>query len=525
MRPEMLPTTRRNLRALCALLIAATTAPSLDAQVRRNTRRVSRASARERQLEEALRVQTARVTTAYCEDFESLVVLALRKGLKERAEQVIDRVASLDPEYEDLERMRAALGRVEQAEGEGLEKLREDFDERLERVDERHAKRLFSFAERCFELGLFSRSYDLLLQVLELAPDPRSRYQRTARSILGYVWDREEKRWITEWEARRKRTHVLTDEGWVPKRDMRKWQEGLRPYKGKWVSAERERQIRERNEFNPYWVESEHFIVRTNLGRKQAWQFARRLEDFYRIFYRFFVGYYDQVASASVLFRRAEVEKKHEVYLFPSRTDYLIHVKGEQGNDKLLRESAGFYSPADRMSRFYWTEDDLESTLATFYHETAHQLFAETKETNRSGSRGNNWVVEGIATYIETWEEAEGKWYPGRNTERPDIQLAKSYLASNDSWRLSEFVTIDNHEFHEQDRELNYALGGALCHFFCHYDNEVYKEDFIRFLSDYYAGKVKKYSLVDYIDVPDVETPSGEFGALEKQFREYMAGL
>ena len=54
-----------------------------------------------------------------------------------------------------------------------------------------------------------------------------------------------------------------------------------------------------------------------------------------------------------------------------------------------------------------------------------------------------------------------------------------------------------------------------------HYNDEVYKEDFVRFLSAYYMGKISNDSLAEYIKIEG----GGGFNALEKQFKEYMATL
>ena len=98
---------------------------------------------------------------------------------------------------------------------------------------------------------------------------------------------------------------------------------------------------------------------------------------------------------------------------------------------------------------------------------------------------------------------------------------AKRFLAASKNWGLQSFAHIDNDQFHKVNRGLNYCLAGALCYFFMHYNDEVYKEDFVRFLSAYYMGKVSNDSLAEYIKVEG----GGGFNALEKQFKEYMATL
>ena len=362
-------------------------------------------------------------------------------------------------------------------------------------------------------VGLFTKAFDMISHVIEISPD-----DKTARKILGFKYERKEKKWITNWEYGKRKKHFLTEEGWFEKKHKKDFEKGLRPYKGKWIPKEREKATRLRNSLAPYTIQSEHFEVRTNLGREQAYIFAMKLESFYSEFFRVFIGYYDQVAGAKLLFNRPDAKKSHVVLLFPTRAKYLQHVIEEKGNDKLLRESAGFYSSADRKSRFYWTDNE-EETYRTLYHEVAHQLFAETKDNARGGSKGNNWVVEGIASYIETWKIVDGKWRPGYEIEGQRMKTVRHFLAQNENWDLASFARIGHDKFHKEGRGLNYALSCALSHFFMHYKDELYKEDFVRFISAYYGGKVRQDSLSDYITV---EGAGSKLSILEKQFREYM---
>ena len=91
-------------------------------------------------------------------------------------------------------------------------------------------------------------------------------------------------------------------------------------------------------------------------------------------------------------------------------------------------------------------------------------------------------------------------------------------------WKLGGFLPIEHDDFHkEPGRGLNYAMSQALCHFLMHYDDERYKEDFVKFIAAYYGGKARENSLYEFIQIEGPEAKRGE--ALEKQFREYMAKL
>lgn len=508
------PRRRKAPPSVSLLLVAFLFVPAtVDAQTRRSSKtRLSR----DEQIEAALRKRTQKIQDQYCRDLVRVANWAALQGLKKDAAALVKKISGINPQYPKLEDIRE---KVEEAEEESdtakNEKNGKSLLTRLKSADKKQGVELVKLATGCMKVGLFTRAFDMINYVLEISPDDSK-----ARKILGYKKDTKTKTWISAWEYNHRKKNFLTKEGWFEKKKKKDFDKGLRPYKGKWLSAEREKSIRTRNEYAPYTVKSEHFEVQTNMGRERAWEFALKLEDFYTQFFRVFIGYYDQIAGARLLFNRPETKKMHLVILFPSRNDYLTHVKQEKGNDKLLRESAGFYSGSDRKSRFYWSDNE-EETYRTFYHEVAHQLFAETKSTRSGGSRGNNWVVEGIAVYIETWKKIKGNWVPGYEIDSSRMKIAQRFLAANGDWSLQGFAHIDNDQFHKVNRGLNYCLAGALCHFFMHYNDEVYKEDFVRFLSAYYMGKVSNNSLAEYIKIEG----GGGFNALEKQFKEYMATL
>src|SRR2546422_8284854 len=103
---------------------------------------------------------------------------------------------------------------------------------------------------------------------------------------------------------------------------------------------------------------------------------------------------------------------------------------------------------------------------------------------------------------METWEEVDGKWSPGKKVDIEILMEAKAYLSQHQNWSLIDFVKLGYKEFQETpDSRLHYGLGCGLCHFFLHYGDEVYKERFIQFLSAYYEGKVEEQSLAQYIKV------------------------
>jgi hypothetical protein len=463
--------------------------------------------------EKALLKATQRIQAAHLKELETVAGWSISSGLKDESDKLVQKMLALDPEYPGLSKLKAKLEKCEPLKDEKkLEELKKAHAKKIDAANDANAKRLFELATKCMKFGLFTRAYDLINAVVEADPD-----HKQARDVLGYAWESAKKQWITKWEIEKQKKFFLSKEGegWVEKAHEKDWKEGKREFQGKWIPKEKEEEYRKRNNYNPYTVESEHFEVQTNLGRAKAFDYATRLENFYRQFFRVYIGFYDQIQGAKLLFNIEKMKNKHRVFLFPSQVEYLDYVRSEMSNEKVIKGRAGFYSPAHRRSFFYWTDD--KSTLSTLYHEVTHQLFDETKE-GRGNSKGNNWVVEGIATYMETWEEVDGKWSPGKKVDIEILLEAKAYLSQHPTWSLFDFVKLEYKEFQETpDSRLHYGLGCGLCHFFLHYGDEVYKERFIQFLSAYYGGKVEEASLATYMKV--------DFATLEKQFKEYMSRL
>lgn len=478
----------------------------------------SKKSARDVAAERALLRQTEKVEAAHLKALEGIVTWASSNGLKEEAEKVLGIMKSIDAEAPSLAKLGPQVDKAPPPRDPAkVPDLKTTFAKKLEEANDKNASRLFDLATACMKLGLFTRAFDLVSTVVEADPD-----HKRARDILGFAWDTTAKKWVRKYDAEMAKKYFLTDEGWVKKENKKNWDAGKREYQGKWVTKEEEERIRKRNDYNPFFVESEHFRIETNLGRKQAWEFANLLEDFYAQFFRFYLGFYDQTTGQKLLFATARNKKRHRVKVFPSQVEYLTFVKAEKGNQKLLVESAGFWEEGDQCSYFYYA--DRENTLRTLYHEVTHQLFGETK-TSRGSSKGNNWVIEGLASYMETWEKVDGKWLPGHRTGIDRLVGARQFLAANPGFNLASFLAIDNEQFHKENRGLNYAMSAAFCHFLMHGEGEIYREPFIQFVSAFYDGKVVEDSLGRYIQVEKAETPAGVIQVLEGQFKSYMANL
>ncbi|MEE8106626.1 MAG: hypothetical protein V3T86_13910 [Planctomycetota bacterium] len=121
------------------------------------------------------------------------------------------------------------------------------------------------------------------------------------------------------------------------------------------------------------------------------------------------------------------------VYLYESKKEYLS-VSGTERpimRPEFLKWSAGYYSPSERVSRFYWYADLMAERriVGTFMHELTHQWLAEQNlqlpnGSQRSGAAPGYWIIEGIANFME-----EGQY----DIERDSYSLSNPHARSIDS--------------------------------------------------------------------------------------------
>lgn len=527
-------------RVLAFLLaLSAVLAGALGATASPDKKDERKPEKRDTKAEEKLRKETARAELKHSKRLEPIAKWCVEKKLKKQAAEVIEAIEQKTPEYKGLADLKGAVEACE-ADDSPKEADLKEFASRVKNADNDYATELMNLAKECVKYGLYTRAYDLIGAVLEANPD-----HAQARKIRGFV--KVEGKWATKYDAdllkgtnatgtnKDKVQFVLykdkegVTQGWVPKKDVSKWDDGQRPCAGSWLPEAEEIRRRQMNEYRAWSVETEHFEVRTGVSRAAAYEFGQVLEDYYASFFRTFMGFYDLEKAVDLLFDVKPLKKKHVIIYFADRNHYLQHAKAEHGNDELMLRSAGVYvgggSKCSLIAHLYRTDADEDKRV--MFHEVTHQLFAETKDEGgeRGGSKGNNWVVEGIASYVETWnKDAHGHWVPGGNKKHPWLLEAKDFLEKNADWKLASFLPIEHDEFHkEPGRGLNYAMSQALCHFLMHFDDERYKEDFVKFIAVYYAGKARESSLFQYIQIEGPEAKRGE--TLEKQFREYMAKL
>ena len=230
---------------LSLILAAVLLVPAIaSGQKRRSSKtRLSR----DEQIEAALRKRTQKIQDQYCRDLVRIANWAALQGLKKEATGLADRIKEINPGYSRLEDVQEKIEKAEQeSDADKNEKNGKSLLTRLKTADKKQGVELVKLATGCMKVGLFTRSFDMISHVLEISPDDSK-----ARRILGYKKDTKTREWISTWEYGQRRKNFITEEGWFEKKKKKDFDAGLRPYKGKWIPAEREKSIRTRNEYAP----------------------------------------------------------------------------------------------------------------------------------------------------------------------------------------------------------------------------------------------------------------------------------
>jgi hypothetical protein len=234
---------------------------------------------------------------------------------------------------------------------------------------------------------------------------------------------------------------------------------------------------------------SDRFDLATNAGAEAGRDLARRLERYRLIWLQLFperwLGETEfQTALEPGRFLRYP-NKTHRVVLFADRAGYVAYL--EQYVPRVA-ESKGVYSDQRKVSYFFAGDEADESTIV---HELAHQLFQEIGTVgDEIGRACNFWVVEGIATYLESLRpEGSRQILGGFTTKR--MQNARYRLRHAGQWMpADEFADLAFSEFGQQeDLPFVYSQGAGLSHYFLHGVPDAAREGFLQYLDDVYLDR------------------------------------
>lgn len=376
------------------------------------------------------------------------------------------------------------------------------------------------FARRAVSAGHVSFGFGLLMQSLHENPDNEG-----ARRILGYLKAKD--CWQTPFEALMRKSGNVRHEqyGWLPKKYLKKYEDGQRFLNGKWVSAEEETEFRSTIE-RGWTVETGHFQIVTDASLEEGVRVGEELEELYRVWKQLFLNYYATEAQISALFGKGNARfannPKHRVCLFRSHDEYQTYLSSRQ---MYIPGSVGVYvhrSTGEGVSCFVAGEGERE----TMYHEVTHQLFEESCKTNpKNGELQNFWVIEAAATFMESFHEAENGAHAVGGFSSGRMRAARIYFVNSKKFiPFKEFVKVNRSRWQNSPEVgLFYAQACGMAHFLVFYENGKYRDAFGKILFDVYSGRDSVDTLTKHTGA-DWETLDREYAEFISQKPEEIAG-
>ena len=397
-------------------------------------------------------------------------------------------------------------------------------DERYWKSQLRHhrqayARDLYTLSRKALSAGYVSFAYERIREVVQNDSD-----HAAARRILGYV--RLANEWLSPFEAQMAKTRKVFHPrfGWIARENADKYEDGQRPFQGRWISAAKDAEIR-RDFRNAWEVRTEHYLIRTNHSLEKGVELAVKLERFHELFFQVLAGFFNSADQAKQLFEGAngraanQLPHQNEVYFFRTREEYLAELRKKTKQDVEITRGMFF---ADNGIAYFYDHPDSDDD-STLYHEGTHQLLAASRpQTGPIGVRGNFWLIEGIACYMESFQRQGDRCTIG-NPNALRVRRAREHLLKESYYiPLEEFARMGMVEFQtDPNIKKNYSQCAAMTHFFLHARDGKYREALIEHLSQIYSPRKtvreSPESLSELTGVPDT--------TLDEQYKEYMLNL
>lgn len=482
------------------------------------------------------------------QDLRSVVNWCESHDLPEAAAIVMNLAADLNSPDADSEPPRSAAPEVDKS----LPIEEQTWQLQLRHHRELRANELYMLARSALRNGFPALAFSLVSDVLLIDPD-----HKNSRLVLGqeFFSDPEKKQiqgytgeWVSLFEKKMRtgsRAQTLHPRfGWIPVSSVSRYEAGQRPWKGSWITAEKEAELR-RNFQNAWEVPSEHFLVRTNVSLEEGIRLSQNLEVFYGWMHRNFAAFFETPQALQDRFEKASQSSRSvtvpqmEVHYFATRAEYQKRIEGKVPPNI---ETNGLYWEADRTSYFYIREQD--HGASPLFHEATHQILdVHTIDARRTAARrkaqllrekrpvpwvlaenSNFWVIEGLACYFESFEIIDGKVTMGRpdfvRFERARQRVLEPtqyfYLPARQFFSMGK----DAFQRHPQVSQL-YTQAAGFAHFLMEYEDGLYRDDLITLLAALYQPDPKTP-----LDDPSFFRISGVSPEeLDQQYRTHMQNL
>ncbi|GIX04377.1 MAG: hypothetical protein KatS3mg114_0246 [Planctomycetaceae bacterium] len=384
-------------------------------------------------------------------------------------------------------------------------------------VRKEYARQLYLLSRRGLHAGYPSWAYDRVREVAQHDPD----HQR-ARELLGYVLYNE--RWVTPYTRKMLQLGYVWHErfGWLPQQHVERYERGERYFEGRWISAEREAELRQ--DFSRAWeIRTDHYLIRTNHSLERGVELGRALEDFYQVFHQTFAAFFNDPEHLSRVFNGTAslVQKNPKPYLvhyYRQREEYIHQLEPRFPS---IQKTNGIYLTQGRTAHFY--DDPQRLGFETLYHEATHQLFYESHPLERAiGQHAHFWVIEGVACYMESLSITPEGASLGRHDAIRFRGARANYIHHHYYIPLRQLTAWGMSEFQAAPQLARvYAQAAGLVHFFMHYEGGRYRDAFISHLIDLYSAQAKKREQPATLE----ELTGVSYEELDRQYGEYVRAI
>ena len=396
---------------------------------------------------------------------------------------------------------------------------------KLSHAEHEYAKDLYRFGRQAMHERQARLAFDLVRRAVYHDPD-----HEQGRKMLGFVKDGDT--WTSPFLLKMRREKFVDhpEFGWLPEKHVLRYEAGERLFDGDWVTAERE-QI-ERSDFSKAWeIKTEHFEIHTNYSLERGVELGRRLEKFHQFFIREFSAFFNTPQQMKNLFdngraRSSSPEKRYRIHYYRNKGEFVRVLQASQPG---IEQANGFYWPRQHTAYFFHVDDPeaADLNIETMYHEVTHQLLSESSRMLFDvGEQAHFWVIEGFACYLESFDvDDEGNVSVG-DPAHPRIYWAKRKALEEEFYvRMQQFTLYGRREFMEEiDAETlhaHYSQATGICHFLLNYENGIYRDRFIDYLSQIYTPDSRiRYRTQTLDNVLGVS-----FDTLDRQYIEYLKSL
>ena len=410
---------------------------------------------------------------------------------------------------------------------------------------------LYTLARSALRAGFPSLAFSLVGDVILVDPDHKYARAVQGQQVFSDPVRKEEPGYAGEWVSRFEKQMRSgsspkvhhPDFGWVPMANVARYEQGMRPWKGSWISREKEAELR-RDFSNAWEIPSEHFLIKTNVSLETGIELSEKLELFYSWLQKNFAAFFETPAALQERFEKATQrssarnEKPMELHFYARRDEYQKRVEGKVPANL---ETTGFYSQETQVSYFFLERE--ERVLSTLFHEATHQILdIHTLEARRLaaktrgmklkqkpvewalGETSNFWLIEGLACYFESFEVVDGKISIGRPDHIRFERARERMVDPKDYFYMpsKEFFALGRPEFMQHPKVAPlYTQAAGFTHFLMHYDDGLYRDDLIALLAAIYRPTGD-----EILTVPSLSKIAGvSFDDLDHQYRIHMQDM